>query len=162
MTCQHIFLSHIFFCARLSQFQPGQEWFLQWTGRDMDSTWMLFHTTSHLFWEWRKGSLPGRSSIVEGAVGFCLLSRALPMNRLPLSCTLCHQHSCSYLSFSYLPAVSTKSFLSQPTIFTFSSSNSPLHSTPRHRGEGRGSKRAAHGLGSLSGSTILGSTIPKP
>lgn len=56
--------------------------------------------------------------------------------------------------------VSSKLYLSQLSIFTFSASNSPLQPIPRKRGEGRGSKWG--GLENLSGSTKLGSTNPKP
>lgn len=62
-------------------------------------------------------------------VGFFHVSNFFP-------CTLCHQYCC-YCSFSHLIAVSSKLSLSQPVIFAFCASNSPLQSTIAGRGRGK-------------------------
>lgn len=77
------------------------------------------------------------------------------------SYALCHYYCCCYSLVSYLIAVSSK-MLFQPVIFAFAP---PILNfiLPQWEvgGENR-EARAAHGLGSLSGGTVLGSTIPKP
>lgn len=123
-------------------------------GKDMESTWMFFYTTSHLFWGWVKGSLPGLVWWRE-QLGFVFSWGG----SMWIICLFLVPSTISILVLTvpYLIGVSSKLCLSQPMI-----SNSSLHPTPRKRGEGRGSKWAAHGLESLSDSSELGSTIPKP
>lgn len=123
---------------------------LQWMGRDMENTWMLFYTTSHLFWGWVKGSLPGlvwwreQLGFVSSWGGsiwiICLFLVPFTISILVLTAP-------------YLIGVSSKLCLSQPMI-----SNSFLHPIPRKKGE----QVSSPCLESLSDSSELESTIPEP
>lgn len=119
----------------------------------MARTKRLFYTTSHHCWGGGRESLPRRralfwiSTVAEGASGMSWVSVRIVCLFLVPSVT-----SIVAVTVFYLIAVSIKLFLSQPMIFTFCASNSPLqHSTGKDGG----------GLESLTGSTRLGSTIPK-
>lgn len=90
--------------------QEGLGFAVSRRGHLQDPADILHHLTSLLGFG-RKESLPVRRgpfqlSTVEGAVG----NSCFHMNCSLLSCALCH--CCCYSSFSYLIAVSSKSFLS--------------------------------------------------
>lgn len=59
---------------------------------------------------------------------------------IPLPCILHYLYCCCYCSFSWFIAVSSILFLSQPTIFSFCASSSPLKPTREGKGKGEGSE----------------------
>lgn len=98
-------------------------------------------------------------SLSSGEKGFpvsvCFLCR-LSVERISLSPTFCYWH-CYYYCF-LTSLLSSKFFLSQPMIITFSASNSQIRAAQQE-----GKVREQHEVcESLSEGTELGSAIPKP